>query len=155
MIANNERNGIWFYGLAGSGKTFASKTCISVVENGFIIDGDDVRKLVSFDLGYSMSDRKIQLKRVLGFALLAQKNGVFPIVSTVAMTTDILQKCHEFEIDVVQVIRPLEQLEEIRTIYRTDQNVVGKDIYLEELNTSKLYNNGCGGFEKVVINFVK
>ena len=56
-------NGIWLYGLAGSGKTFASKCLMQTIQKGFIIDGDDVREFISTDLDYTVDDRKIQLKR--------------------------------------------------------------------------------------------
>ena len=39
----------------------------------FVIDGDDVRKLISFDLGYTSAEREIQIKRVFGLAKLAIK----------------------------------------------------------------------------------
>lgn len=155
MINHRKPLGIWFFGLSGSGKTFASKNCAESINNSFIIDGDEVRELISFDLGYSMSERKIQLRRVLGLAQLAKNNGTFPIVSTVTMTLEILQKCSEIGIEVIQIIRPVEQIEEVRKIYQTEQNVVGKDIQQEELNTTKLYNNGCSEFEDAVTKYVK
>jgi hypothetical protein len=155
MINHRKPLGIWFFGLSGSGKTFASKNCAKSINNSFIIDGDEVRELISFDLGYSMSERKIQLRRVLGLAQLAKNNGTFPIVSTVTMTLEILHKCSEIGIEVIQIIRPVEQIEEVRKIYQTEQNVVGKDIQQEELNTTKLYNNGCSEFEDAVTKYVK
>ena len=155
MINHRKPLGIWFFGLSGSGKTFASKNCAESINNSFIIDGDEVRELISFDLGYSMSERKIQLRRVLGLAQLAKNNGTFPIVSTVTMTLEILHKCSEIGIEVIQIIRPVEQIEEVRKIYQTEQNVVGKDIQQEELNTTKLYNNGCSEFEDAVTKYVK
>ena len=50
--------------LSGIGKTFASKIS-KKVKNYFIIDGHYIRKLISYDLGYTEADRIIQLKRVL------------------------------------------------------------------------------------------
>jgi hypothetical protein len=148
-------SGIWFFGLAGAGKTFASHFCSSFIENAFVIDGDEVRKLVSFDLDYSMSDRKVQLRRVYGLAQIAKNNDRFPIVSTVTMTEEIYKKCIEVNIDVVQIIRPLDQLNKVRKIYETDQNVVGKNIQLVELNTIKFHNNGDQAFEEALEKYVK
>ena len=42
--------GIWFYGLSGSGKTISSKFLKKKIKDSLIIDGDKVRKLISFDL---------------------------------------------------------------------------------------------------------
>jgi hypothetical protein len=155
LINHKSRHGIWFYGMSGSGKTFASSISSTVIESSFLVDGDDVRKFISCDLGYSISDRKIQLNRVLGIAQLAINNRTFPIISTVSMTSKILEKCASFGIEVVQIVRPLEQLKEVRTIYQTEQNVVGKDIQIEALACAKLYNYGQDEFIEVITDYVK
>ena len=59
-----KKKGIWFYGLSGSGKTYASKLILKENKNSFLIDGDDVRKFLSQDLNYSLQDRKIQIRRI-------------------------------------------------------------------------------------------
>ena len=143
-------NGMWFFGLAGSGKTFASQICAQFIEKAFLIDGDEVRKLISFDLGYSSPDRKVQIKRVFGLAQIAISNYQFPIISTVTMTEEICQNCSQVGIEVLQIIRPITQLHSVRRIYATDQNVVGKDIHQIELNTNKLYNSGGPEFEEAL-----
>ena len=56
------KKGIWFYGLSGSGKTFASKIILKDISKSIEIDGDQVRKYISFDLGYNIKDRKIQIR---------------------------------------------------------------------------------------------
>ena len=153
MIA--KREGIWFYGLSGSGKTFASGVVSGVVESGFIIDGDEVRSLISVDLGYEMKDRVIQLNRVLGIAQLAKNNSRFPIVSTVTMTADILQRCYALDIDVVQIVRPFEMLTKVRSLYDAEVNVVGKHINLEDLKTPVIDNEGGRAFERKVTKYVE
>lgn len=70
-------NGIWFFGLAELGKTFASKVYTDIIFESFIIDGDDVRNLISFGLDYSASNRAIQIKRVLGLAEITVKNLIY------------------------------------------------------------------------------
>ena len=151
----SRRDGIWFYGLSGAGKTFASGIVSSVVKNGFIIDGDEVRRLVSMDLGYEMSDRVLQLNRVLGIAQLAKNNSLFPIVSTVTMIDDILERCYGLNIDVVQIVRPIETLMRVRSLYETEVNVVGKHIKLEDLETPVIHNEGGEAFKKEVAKYVE
>ena len=56
------------FGLSGSGKSYASKFLNKLIKNPFLIDGDDIRKNISFDLNYSIKDRKSQVKRVYGLA---------------------------------------------------------------------------------------
>ena len=55
----------------------------------FLIDGDVVRKYISFDLGYSIRDRKTQVKRVLGIAKISRFSKIFPIISTVFMSQNL------------------------------------------------------------------
>lgn len=140
------KRGIWLYGFSGSGKTYASQVIKGLVKNNFVIDGDSVRKFVSKDLGYTLDDRHIQLNRVLGLAQIAISNNVFPIVSTVTMNEDILTHCQKLEIDVVEIIRPLEQLISVRSIYNDQKNVVGKDIHQTPLETHKIENDGTVTF---------
>ena len=148
-------NGIWFFGRAGAGKTFASQVCNEIIDNDFIIDGDDVRELISFDLGFSKSDREIQIKRVMGLAEIAIKNNQVPIVSTVTMSEGIHRRCQQLGIGVVNIVRPTDQLHKVREIYATHSNVVGKDIKEYASETMKLYNNGTAEFEEEIKDFVK
>ena len=148
-------NGIWFFGQAGAGKTFASRVCNKIIDNAFIIDGDDVRELISFDLGFSKFDREIQIKRVMGLAERAIKNNQVPIVSTVTMSEEIHRRCRQLGIGVVNIVRPLDQLHKVREIYATETNVVGKDIKEYASETMQLHNNGTAEFEDGIKDFVK
>ena len=88
----NKKKGIWFFGLSGSGKTYASKIIKKIKKNSITIDGDDVRKFLSFDLGYSISDRKVQIRRILGLAKISLKSNLFPIISTVYMDKHVAKQ---------------------------------------------------------------
>lgn len=155
VYEQKNRNGIWFFGLAGSGKTFASKFCAELIENAFVIDGDVVRKFISYDLGYSSSDRIIQVDRVLGVAKIARINSQFPIASTVTMTDKTFQKCNQLSIEVVEITRPMSQIHQVREIYKENQNVVGKHIQQKNFNTKKLHNTGGEDFENTLRAFIK
>ena len=69
--------GLWLFGLSGSGKTFASQSISYTIDNSFIIDGDDVRELISYDLDYDLDSRLLQLKRIFGITKIALKNNYF------------------------------------------------------------------------------
>ena len=129
--------GIWFFGLAGVGKTFATQICRKLVDRSFLIDGDDVRKFISSDLGYSEADREIQIKRVLGLAEIAIKNGQVPVVSTVTMSEEVYQRCNQLSFEMAHIIRPMDQLRKIRDIYETEKNVVGLDIQQKKFDIQK------------------
>ena len=84
---------MWFYGLSGSGKTFASSHLCSLIDHSFVIDGDMVRKYVSTDLTYTSADRNKQIGRIFGIGKIAIENQMFPIMSSVSMSDDLVLKC--------------------------------------------------------------
>ena len=151
MVDVKERSkGIWFYGLSGSGKSFASSVCKEFIPNAFVVDGDDVRKYVSKDLSYSEIDRKVQTNRILGISKIVIQNKMFPIISTVTMQSDLLGECNKLQIEVVLLSRPMNQIYKVREIYKNKSNVVGKDIALEKFDTRTLANDGTDKFQKLL-----
>ena len=152
---NFGRSGVWFYGLAGSGKTYASTEIAKVKQNPFVIDGDQVRRFISFDLGYSAEDRLTQLSRMYGIAKLAISNNYFPIVSTVTMSKKILDSCTELAIEVVQIQRSFEVIKSLRAIYQSGSNVVGVDAKLEDLDTPSVFNNGTAQFVNEILQYAE
>lgn len=148
--AMKRSKGIWFYGLSGSGKSFASSVCKEFIPNAFVLDGDDVRKYVSRDLSYSEIDRKVQTKRILGISKIVLQNNMFPIISTVTMQSDLLGECNKLQIEVVLLSRPMDQIYRVREIYKSKSNVVGKDIVLKKFDTTALTNDGTNNFDKLL-----
>ena len=142
--------GLWFFGLAGTGKSFASRAAASEIEKPFILDGDQVRKTVSFDLGYDLSSREVQVKRVFGMCQLVISNGYFPIASTVYMNREIESLCEKENIRLIQIERCFAELERIRPLYKYDKNVIGKDINIKELDAKKIYNPGTLEFNNII-----
>jgi len=59
---------IWFVGLHGSGKTTITANLANILREKNIslevLDGDEVRKNISLDLGYSLEDRNSHMKRI-------------------------------------------------------------------------------------------
>ena len=148
--AMKRSKGIWFYGLSGSGKSFASSVCKEFIPNAFVLDGDDVRKYVSRDLSYSEIDRKVQTKRILGISKIVLQNNMFPIISSVTMQPDLLGKCNKLQIEVILLNRPMDQIHQVREIYKNESNVVGKDIVLEKFDIRTLTNDGTDKFDKLL-----
>ncbi len=146
-------NGVWFFGMAGSGKTFASLFLAERTNKSFVIDGDTIRKFVSGDLGYSKKDRTTQISRIFGIGEVALENKMFPIMSSVSMSQETLEKCANRGFSAVRIERPLEQLKKVRTIYNGQKNVVGVDIALPELDTCLLLNDGTPKFCTELINY--
>ena len=146
--------GIWFYGLAGSGKTLASKYIFDFISDGFLIDGDEVRKYVSEDLGYDVKSRQIQVKRIYGICHIAINNGLFPIASSVYLDTKTCDLCTNSFIKVIKIDRSISKIQSIRNIYKNSKNVVGKDIKLPDLNVSKIINLGTSKLKDDVIKIL-
>jgi len=155
VMSTDNINGIWFFGLAGSGKSYASKLIMECTENAFIVDGDNVRLKISTDLGYTVQDRLIQINRLLGIGELVIENKYFPIISSVYMTEDVRKRCEAAHIKVVKIIRETAQILEHRKIYETEENVVGKDIKEHEIQCDNIFNRGDERFVKQVKKYVE
>ena len=136
-IKNNR--GIWFFGLSGSGKTYLSKKISKKIKKSFIIDGDEVRKYISYDLGYKKSDRVIQNKRVLGIAKIAIKNGYYPIVSSVYLDPKIFNEAKKIKIRVVNILRSNNLTNQK---LGNKKNIVGKSINQPKLKCEIFNNTG-------------
>ena len=154
FFMNKNFRGIWFYGLAGSGKTFASHIIQEKNKNSFLIDGDEIRKHVSFDLGYTFQDRLVQLERLIGLARITLNNNFFPVCSSVLMTYKTLIECKNEKIEVVKIERSYEELKKVRSIYEIEKNVVGNDLRQETINTPSIYNDGTKNFKSLVVHYV-
>ena len=90
---------IWLTGIPASGKStisillkdYLQKKNIPVI----ILDGDEIRKTVSKDLGFSPQDRKEHNRRVIEIAKLLVKNNftvIIPLISPYRETRDLARK---------------------------------------------------------------
>lgn len=79
---------IWMTGLPGSGKsTLAGEIMGRLSKSGVkveLLDGDEIRKGISRDLGLSKQDREEHARRVAFVAKLLARNGVVPIVALIS-----------------------------------------------------------------------
>ena len=124
---------------------FILKGLISLISPFFLIntttsfnfnflDGDKIRKWISFDLGYSLSDRKIQIKRVLGLAKISIESEIFPIISTVYMDQKLITKLKKNGILLINILRDFKKIKNRKKIYSKEvKNVIGKDIKAPKL----------------------
>lgn len=116
-------------------------------KKSIIIDGDEVRKYVSSDLGYTLKDRKIQLNRVYGIARLVVNSGYYPIISTVYLNTKTINLCKKIKILPIRVKREdFNKIISKHKTYKNTKNVVGKDIKYPKLKTIEIINNNKNNF---------
>lgn len=102
---------VWLTGLPSSGKTTLGEglkhklgaNSIDVV----ILDGDEVRKSICSDLGFSESDRTENIRRIASVAKLLNDQGfivvccfVSPLISIRALAKQIIGYDHFFEVFV-------------------------------------------------------
>ena len=131
--------GLWFFGLSGSGKTYISKKISKKFKKPFILDGDEIRKLISFDLGYKKSERIKQNKRVLGLAKIVIKNGYYPIISSVYLDPKIFIEAKKAKIRVINVLRSKKFINQKLT---NNKNIVGISIKQPKFKCETFNNIG-------------
>jgi len=79
---------IWLTGLSGVGKTTIANRLKDIISqrdlNVEVLDGDVIRTNLSQGLGFSKSDRDINIRRVGYVANLLSRNGVIVIVAVIS-----------------------------------------------------------------------
>ncbi len=87
-LLNQKGATIWLTGLSGSGKsTIAKQLEKDLMEQGhlcYILDGDNIRHGLNRDLGFSMEDRKENIRRISEVAALMNDAGVVVITSFIS-----------------------------------------------------------------------
>jgi len=90
---------IWLTGIPASGKSTISILLRDYLQKNnmpvIILDGDEIRKTVSKDLGFSPQDRKEHNRRVIEIAKLLVKNNftaIIPLISPYKETRDLARK---------------------------------------------------------------
>tara|TARA_A100001011_G_scaffold304082_1_gene318305 strand:- start:1094 stop:1573 length:480 start_codon:yes stop_codon:yes gene_type:complete len=141
--------GLWLYGLSGSGKTFISKFLKKRIKNSVVVDGDTVRKYISFDLDYSKSSRTIQIKRMYGIGKIIIDSNKFPILSTVYFNKNLKEKCKNYNIIPIKVERlNFIKIKKNHKTYKNKKDVVGKDIFYSNFKTAIIKNDNSKQFIK-------
>lgn len=140
---NKKYKGLWFYGNAGTGKSMASKFLNKKIKKSILLDGDQIRKYVSFDLGYSIKDREIQIKRVFGMCKIIKQSNLFPIASTVYMNAKIKKMLINQNILPIKILRDFDKIKNRKNIYNDKmKHVIGKDLKNPNLrNKLEITNN--------------
>ncbi len=79
-IKNHNSACVWFIGLSGSGKTtLASSVEYELKKMGihtYLLDGDEIRRGLNKDLGFSREDREENIRRIAGVTKLFTNAGV-------------------------------------------------------------------------------
>ena len=83
---------IWFTGLHGSGKTTIANLLEKNLRNQnipvVVLDGDEVRKYISPDLGYTSEERNNHMKRIAGMCKILSDYGIITIACVASPTQE-------------------------------------------------------------------
>ena len=98
---------IWFTGLHGSGKsTIAAGQAKVLKENNIqfvLLDGDEMRKTISADLGYSLEDRNTHMKRVVDLCKITTEKGLL-CIACVASPTEKSREYARQELENIVIV---------------------------------------------------
>ncbi len=79
---------LWFTGLPSSGKTTIASALVPMLHargwNVEFLDGDEVRRGISSDLGFDRAARETHARRVTYVAKVLARNGAIPIVALIS-----------------------------------------------------------------------
>lgn len=88
IVTMSEAFVLWFTGLPSSGKTTLARIMADKLRDLEVkvelLDGDEVRRSLSPDLGFSKQDREAHAQRVAYLCKLLSRNGIVPIVSLIS-----------------------------------------------------------------------
>lgn len=112
---------LWFMGLPASGKSTLARRVESVLgERGYAVenlDGDELRKNLHPDLGFTREDRRINNRRTAFVSKILNRNGIPTIVAMITPFREAQRQAREIietegEYILVYVKCPLEVCEE-------------------------------------------
>ncbi len=88
MVDTKKGFTIWFTGLSGSGKSTVAQELEKILkEKGYfveVLDGDEIRKELNYDLGFSKEDRDTNIKRISFLTKILSRNGVVAIGAAIS-----------------------------------------------------------------------
>lgn len=152
---------IWIIGLSGSGKTYLAKNIFKNI-NGkkIVIDGDMIRKYITYDLKYTIKDRKKNSQFISDLCKFLEVQGFVVICSILSIFTEH-QKINRkkfknyFQIFINSKISNLKK-RNIRKIYNK-KNVVGQNIKFPKPYKSDLVikNNFIPYSQKYIDQIIK
>lgn len=78
---------VWFIGMSGAGKTTLTnkleKTLTATNVPHVVFDGDEVRKYINKDCGFSQEDRMNNVRRVMNICRFTHKHKIFTVVNNI------------------------------------------------------------------------
>lgn len=92
---NMESKILWFTGLSGAGKTTIANGLKKFLDKAIILDGDELRRGLCSDLGFSIEDRNENVRRVRELAKFLHGQGFTIIVTLISPIREERDKARE------------------------------------------------------------
>lgn len=131
---------IFFTGLSGVGKTtLANLVKEELTKIGFpteVLDGDICRKYISKDLGFSMEDRIINLKRLAFIANILYRNNIITIIAAINPYENIRKTLFEEN----QLTKTVWIKCDLKTLINRDKKGLYKRALLPDNDPNKIHN---------------
>ena len=118
VAKNHQGMAVWLTGLSSAGKTTLARAVHHrLSEQGFrveLLDGDEVRRNLCRDLGFTKQDRDENIRRIAFVTELLTRNGVIVVVSAISPYREAREEArrHIQRFLEVYVNAPLEVCEE-------------------------------------------
>ena len=149
---------IWIIGLSGSGKTYLAKKILKALGNykKVHVDGDEVRKYLTYNLGYSYEDRKKNSIFMSDLCKFLEEQNFIVVCSTLSNYPDHQRKNRKkykkyFQIYIKSELNNLSERNK-KNIY-SKRNVVGKDIkFIKPVRNDFIIKNNFKPFQKIIID---
>ena len=143
---------VWIIGLSGSGKSYLARSICKKFKKKKIIwiDGDNVRKYITYDLGYSIKDRKKNSLTISNICKFLENKGFIVVCSILSIFKDHQKRNRKIFKKYIQVYikSNIEKLKKTNSkkIYSNKRNVVGVNIkfptpYKSDLTIEKKNNH--------------
>ncbi len=95
MLMNQKAKVLWLTGLSGSGKSTIAQALERHMYNqsyiAQVLDGDNIRSGINNNLGFSLEDRKENIRRIAEVAKLYLNTGIITLNSFISPTQEIRQ----------------------------------------------------------------
>lgn len=125
---------IWIVGKSSSGKTFFGKKLFKILsknKKSFFVDGDDVRRYLNDDLGYTMKDREENSLRIQKLCKYLEKNGFLVVCCIQSIFKEHQKNNRKLFSKYYQIYIHIENEKAYQKNFKLKKhkkNVVGKDI---------------------------
>lgn len=145
----NKAGIIWITGIPASGKTTLARRIVRHYQKdgrpAEVLDGDDIRKIVSAGLGFSKEDRLENNRRMAWIARLLARNGIITVVASVSPYLEGRKAAREAAISdglafievYTRCSQPVAQSRDMRGIYEL-KNVTGLGAPYEVPTTAEI-----------------